>query len=94
LIDKYIREHINAQGGRKEGRKEGREGGREGGRKERLTSKAKCPATPPKKKPTTAIPCSFTFHHSSVRPFMMCPSAIPKSVLAPVKCVVRTTEPL
>jgi hypothetical protein len=50
--------------------------------------------TPPVKKPKTAIPCSFTFHHSSLRPFMMCPMAIPRSVLAPVRWVVRTTEPL
>ena len=34
----------------------------------------------------------LTFHHSSVRPFKMCPRAIPKSVEAPVRWVVRTTE--
>lgn len=47
-------------------------------------SKAMKPARPPTKKPKSAVLCSLIFHHSSDRPLITCPSAMPRSVEAPV----------
>lgn len=53
------------------------------------TCAANTPRTPPMKKPRTAMPCSFTFHHSSDRPFKMWPTAIPCICICGVSSVER-----